>query len=237
MANSLQGICRAYLDYKALRFGSTLGAALSGLMYRKLLRSPAAIIDRALVINIVSNDVRSFEEAASSMQRVVVEPVQTVILFVLLTQELGWKLLLLTIAGFFFIILLMNLAGKVYETVQTQKTVARDERIGRITEIIRGIETIKLNAYESVFLERVTKSRLIEMAAVSKNFVMRVIFEGITEAYVRTFSFGSLLSHLDCSIFAADDLPRFVHSRHTVDTRNIVHIGEVSEWNSVGPVL
>ena len=137
-------------------------------IYRKALRlSPKARQERSVgqIVNLMSTDASKIDSALGWALTLLACVVQVVVAVALLIFTLG----LSSLAGVAVIIVLIPVQGKIVKILQSirQKAVTwTDKRVKLSNEILQGMRVIKVYAFESAFLHRLTSIRLDEMALV-----------------------------------------------------------------------
>ncbi|CAH0405949.1 unnamed protein product [Chilo suppressalis] len=178
------------------QFGMMLRVATSSLMYRKLMRmNNASLGDTAAgkVVNILSNDMQRFDLAMLFLHYVWIIPIQMAAVCYLGYMQAG-PAALVGLAAIIVIALpiqgvLGNLIGKLRFRI-AEKT---DERIKVMTEVISGIQVIKMYAWELPFQNVVGDKRAAEMKEVRKALFCRTIFLGFMMFTERAALFITIL--------------------------------------------
>ncbi|XP_019892293.2 probable multidrug resistance-associated protein lethal(2)03659 [Musca domestica] len=148
--------------------GSKIRLALSGLMYRKCLSlSKSAANDeiRARAINILSNDLGSFDLALTFLHDVWKGPAESLLIGYLMYREVG----LSAVIGVAFMLSFIPLQGWAAKNAAyyRQKTAEQtDFRVKLMNEIIQGIQVIKMYAWEKSFAKIVSDVRRKEVKAI-----------------------------------------------------------------------
>ncbi|XP_061388505.1 probable multidrug resistance-associated protein lethal(2)03659 [Musca vetustissima] len=154
--------------YYLFNLGTKIRLGLSGLMYRKCLKLPKSAASdrlRARAINILSNDLSSFDYALSFLHDVWKGPAESLLIGYLMYKEIG----LSAIIGVAFMLSFIPLQGWAAKNAAyyRQKTAEQtDLRVKLMNEIIQGIQVIKMYAWEKSFAKVVEEVRRKEVKAI-----------------------------------------------------------------------
>ena len=144
-------------------------------IYAKALRlSPKARQERSTgqIVNLMSTDASKIDSALGWALTIVACLLQILIAVALLLNTLGVS----SLAGIGVVIVLIPVQGKVVGILQALRKKAvlwTDRRVKLSNEILQGIKVIKVYAYETAFLKRLTSIRLDEMALVRRGQYVR----------------------------------------------------------------
>ena len=139
-------------------------------IYAKSLRlSPKARQERSTgqIVNLMSTDASKIDTALGWALTTVACLLQVFIAVFLLLNTLG----VASLAGIAVIVVLIPVQGKVIGVLQglrKKAVVWTDRRVKLSNEILQGMKVIKVYAYESAFLRRLTSIRLDEMALIRR---------------------------------------------------------------------
>jgi ABC-type multidrug transport system fused ATPase/permease subunit len=114
------------------------------------------------LINLQSTDCRSIEMVYWMWMYTWAAPLQVVVTTVLLYLQLGWSVFL----GIAVLVLLLPVQKSVMGRLKKYTKAASessDQRIKLITEIVHGVQVVKLQAWEGIFAERVQSARSTEL--------------------------------------------------------------------------
>jgi ABC-type multidrug transport system fused ATPase/permease subunit len=114
------------------------------------------------IINLQSTDCRSIEMVYWMWMYTWAAPLQVVVTTALLYMQLGWSVFL----GIGMLVILLpvqkSLMGRLKGYTKAASECS-DERIKLITEIVHGVQVVKLQAWEGIFAERVQSARKQEL--------------------------------------------------------------------------
>ncbi|XP_047534615.1 uncharacterized protein LOC125069235 [Vanessa atalanta] len=181
------------------RFSLKMKVACSSLIYRKILRMNQVSISEVAagkLVNILSNDVARFDMAFMFLHYLWLVPVQLAIVLYFLYGAGGYA----PYVGLFGVVLLVLpiQAGLTKLTAIIRRNVAQrtDKRIKLMSEIINGIQVIKMYAWEKSFQHVVKVARAFELAALKKSIFVRSVFLGFMMFAERSTLFLTALTFI-----------------------------------------
>ncbi|KAM4697381.1 multidrug resistance-associated protein 1-like isoform 2-T2 [Rhinophrynus dorsalis] len=157
--------------------GMRLKTAVIGLVYRKALvisNSARRTSTIGEIVNLMSVDAQRFMDLATYINMIWSAPLQVILAFYLLWQNLGPSVL----AGVAVMILLVPVNAviamktKKYQVVQMK---CKDNRIKLMNEILNGIKVLKLYAWELAFKEKVLGIRKEELVVLKKSAYLSAV--------------------------------------------------------------
>ncbi|KAF5273653.1 hypothetical protein FQR65_LT04653 [Abscondita terminalis] len=140
----------------------------ASLIYQKILKLNGFVLretNSGQIINLLSNDVNTFERFTSFSSYIWIMPVQAIAVLYLCYKEIGLPAVFgicFTLCFFPIHYIFGKLVGKYYQ----KKSVKRDERLRLMNEIIHGIEIIKMYAWEKPFVKLISHCRKLEINSV-----------------------------------------------------------------------
>ncbi|XP_040123204.1 multidrug resistance-associated protein 4-like [Oryx dammah] len=161
--------------YHMQRVGMRLRVAVGHMIYRKALRLSSSAMRKTTtgqVVNMLSNDVNRFDQVMMFLQYLWVGPLQALAVTALIWMEIGISCL----AGMVVLIILLLLQswfGKLFSSLWSKTAALTDKRIRTMSEVITGIRTIKMNAWEKSFIDRITRLRSKEISKILKSSYLR----------------------------------------------------------------
>nr|UMW71136.1 ABC transporter subfamily C2 [Spodoptera frugiperda] len=195
--NFITMMCTHHNNLFVMRFSMKVKIAASSLLFRKLLRmSQVSVGDVAggKLVNLLSNDVARFDYAFMFLHYLWVVPLQVGVVLYFVYDAAGWA----PYVGLFgVIILIMPLqAGLTKLTGVVRRMTAKrtDKRIKLMSEIINGIQVIKMYAWEKPFQLVVKAARAYEMSALRKSIFIRSMFLGFMLFTERSVMFLTVLT-------------------------------------------
>ncbi|KAF5273604.1 hypothetical protein FQR65_LT04603 [Abscondita terminalis] len=183
--------------------GMDIKTAASCLVYRKALKLKQSGDGGSAgeIINLLSNDLGIFDRAIIVFHLVYIAPLQLVLFTILLYLELG----LSSIIGISVLIILIpfqNFLGKLAAKYRFKFAFKTDSRVQLTNEIIRGIEVIKMYAWEKSFAKLIAHHRRMEVKLLTKclyvkgSFFIYFVYISVP-TFLTTFSYVLLGNEID----------------------------------------
>ncbi|PBC29424.1 Multidrug resistance-associated protein [Apis cerana cerana] len=149
-----------------MEVGMRMRVACSSLIYRKILRlskSSTNITTSGQIINLLSNDVARFEQLFIAVHYIWILPIQGALITFMIWKSVG----IASLAGVFLIsiqtIPLQGYMGKWISKLRLKIAIRTDERVRLMSEIIAGIQVIKMYTWEKPFENFVSLVRSYEI--------------------------------------------------------------------------
>lgn len=141
----------------------------------------AGDISVGYIVNLISNDVNRFDCGFIFVHNLWILPLQTLLVGYLIWLRLGYAAIIGVVALLLQTIPVQACLTK--WTVKLRKRVAQrtDERISKMNELIRGIQVIKMYAWEKSFEAEVKEARRLEIQETRRS------------AYLRSFYLSSMI--------------------------------------------
>ncbi|XP_050352389.1 uncharacterized protein LOC126774816 [Nymphalis io] len=181
------------------RFSLKVKVACSSLIYRKILRMNQLSISEVAagkLVNILSNDVARFDMAFMFLHYLWLVPLQLAIVMYFLYEAAGYA----PYVGLFGVVLLVlpiqACLTKLTAVIRRNVAQRTDKRIKLMSEIINGIQVIKMYAWEKSFQHVVKVARAFELAALRKSIFVRSVFLGFMMFAERSTLFLTALTFI-----------------------------------------
>uniref|UniRef100_A0A8B9YFV9 Multidrug resistance-associated protein 4 n=1 Tax=Bos mutus grunniens TaxID=30521 RepID=A0A8B9YFV9_BOSMU len=165
-----------HLNFNHLqRVGMRLRVATSHMIYHRAFHLSNLALRKTTtgqIVNLLSNDVKRFDQVTTFLHYLWVGPLQAIAVTALLYMEIGISCL----AGMAILIILLVLQscfGKLFSSLRSKTTALTDDRIKTMSEVITGIRTIKMYAWEKSFVELITTLRRDEISKILKSSYLR----------------------------------------------------------------
>ncbi|KAJ8983678.1 hypothetical protein NQ317_003466 [Molorchus minor] len=169
-----------YMVY-VLHLGMKIRVAMCSLIYRKALRlSKTALVETTVgqMVNLISNDVARFENIIIHVNYLWLAPIETIIYMVVLYKYVGYSGLIGTIFLLLFAPFQLYM-GKKTSSYRLSTALRTDERVRLMSEILTGIQVIKMYTWEKPFAKLVEISRRKEMQQIKATSVIRAIMNSL----------------------------------------------------------
>ncbi|XP_027391355.1 multidrug resistance-associated protein 4-like isoform X2 [Bos indicus x Bos taurus] len=163
--------------YHMQHVGMRLRVAVCHMIYRKSLRLSSSAMGKTTtgqIVNLLSNDVNRFDQVTTFLHYLWVGPLQAIAVTALLWMEIGISCL----AGMMVLIILLLLQsciGNSFSSLRSKTAALTDDRIRIMSEVITGIKTIKMNAWEKSFIDLITRLRRKEISKILKSSYLRAM--------------------------------------------------------------
>nr|UEO57357.1 ABCC3 [Conogethes punctiferalis] len=196
LANWVAAFLNHHGNLYCQQFGMKLRVAASSLMFRKIMRmNNNALGDTAAgkVVNILSNDMQRFDLAFLFMHYIWIIPLQLAAVCYLGYMQAGFAALIGLAALAIIALPVQGVIGNQLGVVRARTAEKTDERIKVMTEVINGIQVIKMYAWEIPFQKVVKEKRAKEMKEVKLASILRVVFLGLMLFTERTALFITIL--------------------------------------------
>ncbi|KMQ89959.1 multidrug resistance-associated protein 4-like protein [Lasius niger] len=147
-----------------MEIGMRVRIASSSLMYRKILcLSKSSTTTPGQIINLLSNDVSRFDQLFTVLHYIWIMPIQGAVITFLIWRNVG----IASLAGIFLITIqtipLQGYISKWTSKLRLKSAVRTDERVRLMSEIVGGIQVIKMYTWEKPFQELVNCIRKYEI--------------------------------------------------------------------------
>ncbi|TPX48869.1 hypothetical protein SeLEV6574_g01808 [Synchytrium endobioticum] len=177
-----------------MRAGMQLRVAMIAVIYTKGLRLYQNCATSGLIVNLVSNDVQRFEDAAPLAHFVWIGPFQALMVLYFAWVQISWAALI-GLAVIFAFMPVQGFFGRTFGRLRKETVKWRDERIRTMADMISGMQIVKLYAWEPSFEEQVHSMRDQETKFIGKANIMRAINEALyfcTSAIIGMFAWTAL---------------------------------------------
>ncbi|XP_055398764.1 ATP-binding cassette sub-family C member 4-like [Bubalus kerabau] len=154
--------------YYVQRIGMRLRVAMCHMIYCKTLRLSNSAIGKTTtgqIVNMLSNDVNRFDRVMIRLHILWIGPLNAITAIILLWMEIGIS----SLAGMALLIifmLLQSFSGKLFSSLRRKSAAFTDTRLRTMNEVITGIRTIKMYAWEKLFAELITRLRRKEISKI-----------------------------------------------------------------------
>ena len=165
--------------HQSVRIGVHLRTAFIATIYRKCLSlSLSHTSSTGYILNLISNDVQRFEDAAPFAHYIWVGPVHLFLVMYFVYNNLG-------AAGFASIGVLMAFIpmqawfASIFRGLRVLTSKWRDERIKSGSDMLAGVMVVKLYAWEKPFIQKIGGLRDVELKYIRKASVLRATNEAL----------------------------------------------------------
>ncbi|TPX59470.1 hypothetical protein CcCBS67573_g09088 [Chytriomyces confervae] len=173
--------------FLAMRCGLQMRVAFIAAVYKKCLSlSTSHTSSTGYIVNLVSNDVQRFEDAAPFAHFIWLGPLEVVLMTYFMYTQIGYASFA-GVAGLLLMIPLQGWFARLFARLRKNTVGLRDERIKCISDSLAGMLVVKLYAWEKAFEDSINSIRDQEMRNIRKASYLRAL----NEAFF--FASGSLI--------------------------------------------
>lgn len=145
-----------------MRNGMRMRAQAIAAIQKKVLElnaSKLAVITSGRVVNLVSNDVRRFDEAGVFWPFLIVGPLELIAVFVLIGSRLGYLASFAGISTLLMLIPVQSFLARYIGRLRSKIARQTDERVRLTGEAINGITTFKMLSWEKPLVQEILRVR------------------------------------------------------------------------------
>ncbi|XP_071641737.1 ATP-binding cassette subfamily C member 4-like isoform X2 [Temnothorax longispinosus] len=173
------------------QIGMRIRVSCSSLLYRKLLRLNRASIDQTgtgQITNLLSNDVSRFDELMTYLNYIWIMPIQIMIIGTIMWQKIGISVF----AGIGMLLIITLVAQGTFNLlipkIRAMIATLTDRRLQLMSELVAGIQVVKMYVWEKPFSKIVSMTRELEIKEIKfSSYVL--------DAYVVITIFTDRLAH------------------------------------------
>ncbi|PVU94926.1 hypothetical protein BB561_002172 [Smittium simulii] len=159
---------QSYSFFPASRLGYQIRVGLITLLFRKAINiSSSSTISIGKAINLISNDVQTFENASYFMLFMWVGPFQLLLSIIFLWLNIGISSFV-AVGAYLLMIPLQSYISGFFGKIRANTVNFRDNRIKLLTDVFGGIEIVKLNTWENPLTERIIEHRSAEYKSLKR---------------------------------------------------------------------
>ncbi|XP_056634781.1 putative uncharacterized protein DDB_G0282133 [Diorhabda sublineata] len=179
--------------------GMRVRIATSSLVYRKVTRLSQRSLGETpagKVVNILSNDLSRFDLVFPVIHALWVMPFQVLVIFLIIWQQVG----LAAVAGVATMVVvtvpIQGFLTKYVANLRDSVSKKTDRRVKIMSEIVSGMQVIKMYAWEKPFEKLVKTTRSKEMKDVNSASILRGIYSSSTVFSDKLSVFATLLTYV-----------------------------------------
>nr|CAD7262111.1 unnamed protein product [Timema shepardi] len=198
-------LCAHNISFGNQVVGMKIRVACCSLVYRKTLRLSRTALgqtETGKMVNLLSNDVNRFEQLTYFLHYLWVLPIQTIIIIAIIWQWVGVSAAIGVGTIFMQTIPVQLFISKFTSKLRMKIATRTDERVRMMSEIISGIQVIKMYAWEKPFEKMVALARRTEINVIRKASYLRglnlsfMVFAERTTLFVTLASFVLMGNHI-----------------------------------------
>ncbi|GFG28327.1 hypothetical protein Cfor_09080 [Coptotermes formosanus] len=180
------------------KIGMRIRIACCSMIYRKILRLSKSAQGKTAagqVVNLLSNDVNRFDFVTLYLHFVWITPIQTLVITYFIWEAVGWSALIGVLAIFLQTVPVQSYLSKLTSKLRLKIATRTDERVQLMSEIISGIQVIKMYAWEKPFEKMVQIVRRKEIKVLTSAAYLKGLFLSTMVFSERTSLFVTLLCY------------------------------------------
>ncbi|XP_011877743.1 PREDICTED: multidrug resistance-associated protein 4-like [Vollenhovia emeryi] len=189
------------INHHALAFSQQIGIRIriscSSLIYKKLLRLNKASmneIDIGQIMNLLGNDVNCFDMVMRFLNFIWIMPIQVVIITSLMWQKIGISTLVgvglqLTIA-----LMVQGIFSWINYKIKVKIMLLTDRRVQLISELVAGIQIMKMYVWEKPFSKIVSSIRKLEIKKIKLSSYVRGMYLAVSFVSQRLVIYITLIT-------------------------------------------
>ncbi|XP_065723649.2 probable multidrug resistance-associated protein lethal(2)03659 isoform X2 [Drosophila suzukii] len=215
-------ILHPYVFYCVLA-GLKIRVGLTTMIYRKSLRlstTALAKISAGHIVNLISNDLGRVDSIVQFTHVLWLGPLQTLLVTYLMYQEIGIAAVFGVSFMLMFIPLQMYLGHKI-SVLRLETSLRTDKRMRMMTEIISGIQVIKMYAWELPFERLVSYARRKEINTIRHVAYIKGILLSFNKFLTRVSIFLSLVGFVVLGQFLTAEVAFLITAYYNVLLTNM----------------
>ncbi|XP_071088769.1 ATP-binding cassette sub-family C member 4-like [Haliotis cracherodii] len=196
----LQVFCNPFYFYIMARVAMRMRAAMSGLIYRKILDMNSKSFSQTTtgkIVNLLSTDVEKFTLSVPHVHYLWICPVNITLSAYCMYRLVGVSCMF----GFALaavLLLAQTIAGHAYGKLRIQVGKWSDKRVHVMTELLAGIRVVKMYCWEAPFSWLINALRDKEVRVLKWSFVLRSVSIYSAEAASRMMALAIFVGHWLC---------------------------------------
>ncbi|CAH0722571.1 unnamed protein product, partial [Brenthis ino] len=199
LANFLAAFFNHQGNFYCQQFGMKLRIATSSLLFRKIMRMNNGALGETTagkIVNILSNDLQRFDMAFLFLHYIWIIPIQLTVVCYLGYMQAGYAALIGLAAIMLIALPIQGMLGQLLGKIRSRTADKTDERIKVMSEVINGIQVIKMYAWEIPFQKVVGQKRKEELKEVKSATIVRTVFIGFMIFTERAAMFITILTYI-----------------------------------------
>ncbi|PVU86817.1 hypothetical protein BB561_006533 [Smittium simulii] len=193
--NLFAAIAEHHYFFPATRIGYRTRVGLIALLFRKALNvSSSSMISTGEAVNLISNDVQSFESGMHFLNHIWLGPVELIMSVAFLWFNIGISAFV-AVGIYLLMIPLQSYISICFKKIRANTVKFRDNRIKLLSDTLCGIEIVKLNAWENPLLSKVIGLRKLEYNSLKRANMLKGLNQALftsSSQIVHLFTFTTL---------------------------------------------
>ncbi|PVU98898.1 hypothetical protein BB559_001183 [Furculomyces boomerangus] len=175
----LQSIFQHHFYFPCTRVGYKVRVGLIALLFRKAITiSSSSMVSTGEAINIISNDVQPFETGISFLHFLWLGPIELILSIGFLWLNIGISGLV-AVGVYLLMVPFQSYVSRLFRKIRSNTVKFRDNRIKLLTDVLSGIEIVKLNSWEFPLLKRIINLRKLEYKSLKRSNTLKAINQAL----------------------------------------------------------
>ncbi|OMJ25816.1 Multidrug resistance-associated protein 4 [Smittium culicis] len=180
----ISSISQDYFMFYCTRSSYRVRVGMIGFLFRKTLEiSSSSMVSTGQAINVISNDVQPFENGLTFLHNIWLGPYEIALAFIFIWLNIGISGLV-AIGIYLLLIPIQKRVSTIFSKIRAKTVAFRDSRVKLLSDILGGIEIVKLNSWEIPLLNRVFEIRKKENNSLKNAATLR----GLNQSLFNTSS-------------------------------------------------
>ncbi|PVV05245.1 hypothetical protein BB560_000238 [Smittium megazygosporum] len=159
--------------FPATRLGYRVRIGLISLLFQKALdTSSSSLVSNGEAINIISNDVQPFESGLHFLNHLWLGPLELILSIAFLWLNIGISSFV-AIGCYLLMIPLQTLVSRRFKSIRGKTVFFRDNRIKVISDVLYGIEIVKLTVLELPLIKKIGFLRSLEYKSLKRSNTLK----------------------------------------------------------------
>lgn len=171
-----------HMTVQTLQFGMRIRVSCSSLLYRKLLRLNKSSISQTgtgQIMNLLSNDVTRFDQLTLFLNFIWIMPIQIVIVGTIMWRKIGISVLVGIGSLLVISLIVQGNFSVLSRKIRAMIAPLTDRRVQLMSELVAGIQVVKMYGWEKPFSKIVSVTRKLEIKKIKFSSYVRAAYLAI----------------------------------------------------------
>ncbi|XP_011877749.1 PREDICTED: multidrug resistance-associated protein 4-like isoform X1 [Vollenhovia emeryi] len=182
LCNIISVLIMHHTMMQSMQIGMRIRVSCSSLLYRKLLRLNRASMNQTgtgQIMNLLSNDVTRFDQLTQFVNYIWIMPVQIVIIGSIMWEKLGYSVLVGIGSLLIIALVVQGIFSLLSRRIRAMIAPQTDRRVQLMSELVAGIQVVKMYAWEKPFSKIVSLTRQLEIKKIQFSSYVRAAYLAI----------------------------------------------------------
>ncbi|XP_071628428.1 ATP-binding cassette subfamily C member 4-like [Temnothorax longispinosus] len=196
ICNIISTLIKHHTTLLSQQIGMRVRVSCSSLLYRKLLRLNRASMNQTgtgHITNLLSNDVARYDDVSAYLNFIWIMPIQIMITGTILWQKIG----ILVLIGFGLLLIMTLVVQGTFSVLSRKIRVMiaplTDRRVQLMSELVAGIQVVKMYTWEKPFSKIVSMTRRLEINKIKLSSYVRATYLAIIISNSRLVFYFTLM--------------------------------------------